>query len=163
MDKPLTFNIGLLQLIFHIIILVCSPNTYVYACKGVFNPNIPIFPPNSAEGLHFSAVHYNYNCIFFELPFSYIYIYVGGKQYNTCANYIYVAMFGFSKAIQLAKQSVPHLLRYVNVPIIKQNLKITTRNELKSKYFQQMIKSIIKVTGYRHASVHVRHFTLRLQ
>ena len=37
-------------------ILVCSPNTY--ACKGVFNPNIPIFPPNSAEGLHFSAFHY---------------------------------------------------------------------------------------------------------
>ena len=29
-----------------------------YACKGVFNPNIPIFPPNSAEGLHFSAFHY---------------------------------------------------------------------------------------------------------
>ena len=29
------------------------PNTY--ACKGVFNP---IFPPNSAEGLHFSAFHY---------------------------------------------------------------------------------------------------------
>ena len=28
-----------------------------YACKGVFNPNIPIFPPNSAEGLHFSAFH----------------------------------------------------------------------------------------------------------
>ena len=32
------------------------PNTY--ACKGVFNPNIPIFPPNSAEGLHFSAFHF---------------------------------------------------------------------------------------------------------
>ena len=25
--------------------------------KGVFKPNIPIFPPNSAEGLHFSAFH----------------------------------------------------------------------------------------------------------
>ena len=25
--------------------------------QGVFNPNIPIFPPNSAEGLHFSAFH----------------------------------------------------------------------------------------------------------
>ena len=49
-DKPLIFNIGLLQLIF---ILVCSPNAY--ACKGVFNPNIPIFPPNAAEGLLFSA------------------------------------------------------------------------------------------------------------
>ena len=34
---------------------VCSPNTYMYACKGVFNPNIPIFQPKSAEGLHFSA------------------------------------------------------------------------------------------------------------
>ena len=30
-----------------------------YACKGVFNPNIPIFPPNFAEGLHFSAFHLN--------------------------------------------------------------------------------------------------------
>ena len=54
-DKPLTFNIGLLQLIFH-----TSVFTYnIYICmKGVFNPNIPIFPPNSAEGLHFSAFHY---------------------------------------------------------------------------------------------------------
>ena len=25
--------------------------------SGVFNPNIPIFAPNSAEGLHFSAFH----------------------------------------------------------------------------------------------------------
>ena len=25
--------------------------------KGVFNPNIPIFASNSAEGLHFSAFH----------------------------------------------------------------------------------------------------------
>ena len=38
-----------------IFILVCSPNTYAY--KGVFNRNIPIFLPNSAEGLHFSAFH----------------------------------------------------------------------------------------------------------
>ena len=29
-----------------------------YACKGVFNPNISTFLPNSAEGLHFSAFHY---------------------------------------------------------------------------------------------------------
>ena len=35
---------------------MCSPNTYAY--KVVFNPNIPIFPPNFAEGLHFSAFHY---------------------------------------------------------------------------------------------------------
>ena len=49
------FNVtGLLQLIFHI---VCSPNTYAY--KGVFNPNIPIYAPNSAECLHFSAFHIN--------------------------------------------------------------------------------------------------------
>ena len=28
--------------------------------QGVFNPNILIYhPPNSAEGLHFSAFHYN--------------------------------------------------------------------------------------------------------
>ena len=26
--------------------------------KGVFNPNFPIFAPNSAEGLHFSDFHY---------------------------------------------------------------------------------------------------------
>ena len=51
-DNPLTFNIDLLQLIF---ILMCSHNTY--ACKGVFNPNIPIFLTKSAEGLHFSAFH----------------------------------------------------------------------------------------------------------
>ena len=25
--------------------------------KSVFNPNIPIYPPNSAKGLHFSAFH----------------------------------------------------------------------------------------------------------
>ena len=26
--------------------------------QGVFNPNIPIFASNSAEGLHFSAFHF---------------------------------------------------------------------------------------------------------
>ena len=31
--------------------------------KGVFKPNIPIFPPNSAEGLHFSAFHFIRNCV----------------------------------------------------------------------------------------------------
>ena len=53
-DKPLTFNIGLLKRIFRTSVL-----TYVihYACKGVFNPNIPIFPLSSDEGLHFSAFH----------------------------------------------------------------------------------------------------------
>ena len=35
------------------------PNTYAY--KGVFNP---IFPPNSAEGLHFSAFRYTCNRIY---------------------------------------------------------------------------------------------------
>ena len=35
---------------------MCSLNTYV--CEGVFNPNIPIFASNSAEGLHFSAFHF---------------------------------------------------------------------------------------------------------
>ena len=34
-DKPLTFNVCLLQLIFH---TVCSPITY--SCKGVFNHQI---------------------------------------------------------------------------------------------------------------------------
>ena len=35
-DKPMTFDVGLKQLVF---IPVCSPN----ACKGVFNPNVTIF------------------------------------------------------------------------------------------------------------------------
>ena len=52
-DNPLNFNIGRYNSFF---ILVCLPNTY--ACKGVFNPNIPIFLPDSAEGLHFSAFHF---------------------------------------------------------------------------------------------------------
>ena len=30
---------------------MCSPNV----CKGVFNSNVPIFHPNCAESLHFSA------------------------------------------------------------------------------------------------------------
>ena len=51
-DKPLTFNIGLLQLIFH-----TSVFTEYICMQGVFNPNIPIFPPNSVKGLHFSAFH----------------------------------------------------------------------------------------------------------
>ena len=38
------------------------PNTY--ACKGVFNP---IFPPNSAEGLHFSAFHCSVRSIIYGL------------------------------------------------------------------------------------------------
>ena len=42
-DKPLTFDIGLIQLSF---IPVCSPNTVT-------------FQSNRAEGLHFSAFHYN--------------------------------------------------------------------------------------------------------
>ena len=47
-DKPLTFDVGLIQLSF---IPVCSPNT----CKGVFNPNVTIFLPRV---WHFSAFHY---------------------------------------------------------------------------------------------------------
>ena len=50
-DKPLTFDVHLIQLSF---IPVCSPN----ACKGVFNPNVTIFQSNCAEGLHFSAFHF---------------------------------------------------------------------------------------------------------
>ena len=45
----------ILQFIFHTSVFTYS-NT---ACKGVFNPNILIYhPPNSTEGLHFSAFHY---------------------------------------------------------------------------------------------------------
>ena len=29
-----------------------------YACKDVLNPNIPIFQPNCAKGLHFNDFHY---------------------------------------------------------------------------------------------------------
>ena len=36
----------------------------MHECKGVFNPNIPIFASNSAEGLHFSAFHF---ILFFNL------------------------------------------------------------------------------------------------
>ena len=49
-DNPLTFSIGLLQLIFHASVFTYL-NTYTHA--NVFDPNIPIFPPNSTEGLHF--------------------------------------------------------------------------------------------------------------
>ena len=52
--NPLNFNIGLLQLIFHTNVHLI----HIYACKGVFDPNITIFPPNFAEGLHFSAFHF---------------------------------------------------------------------------------------------------------
>ena len=40
--------------------------------KVVFNPNIPIFPPNSAEGLHFSAFHYY--CTNLLLLFIYLFV-----------------------------------------------------------------------------------------
>ena len=46
-DKPLTFDVVLIQLVF-------IPN----ACKGVFNANVAIFQSNCAEGLHFSDFHY---------------------------------------------------------------------------------------------------------
>ena len=48
---------------------------YTYACKSVFNPNIPIFPPNSAEGLHFSAFYYYTQEEKFESKYYYIIIY----------------------------------------------------------------------------------------
>ena len=44
--------------------IVCSPNTYAY--KGIFNPNIPIFPPNSAEGMYFRQDSTVYNNVFFQ-------------------------------------------------------------------------------------------------
>ena len=34
---------------------LCSPKT----CKDVFNPNVTTFQSNCAEGLHFSAFHYD--------------------------------------------------------------------------------------------------------
>ena len=34
---------------------MCSPN----ACKDVFNPNVTTFQSNYAEGLHFSAFHFD--------------------------------------------------------------------------------------------------------
>ena len=66
-DKPMTFNIDLLHLIFHIYYIVCSPNIYVCI--------IPIFPPNSTEGLHFSAFHYIDLCTGLYIPIIIIYIY----------------------------------------------------------------------------------------
>ena len=53
-DKPLTFNIGLLQLIFHTSVFT----NILHMHANVFNPNISIFPPNSAKGLHFSAFYF---------------------------------------------------------------------------------------------------------
>ena len=38
------FDVGLIQLSFH-----------ANACKGVFNPNVTIFPSNCAKGLYISA------------------------------------------------------------------------------------------------------------
>ena len=52
-DKPLTFNVCLLQLIFH-----TSVFTYYILMLRCFQSNIPILASNSAEGLHFSAFHY---------------------------------------------------------------------------------------------------------
>ena len=60
-DKPLTVDVGLIQLSFH---TVCSPN----ACKCVFNPNVTIFQANFAEGLHFSDFH-----LFIYVFYLYIY------------------------------------------------------------------------------------------
>ena len=46
-DKPMNFDVGLIQLSFH-------TSVFMYACKGVFNSNLPIFHSNCAEGLHFT-------------------------------------------------------------------------------------------------------------
>ena len=44
----------ILQLIFHTSVFI-----YYICMQGVFNPNILIYhPPNSAEGLHLSAIHF---------------------------------------------------------------------------------------------------------
>ena len=47
--------------------------------QGVFNPNILIYhPPNSTEGLHFSAFHFTRNEVGF-FPYLYcVYALVGG-------------------------------------------------------------------------------------
>ena len=59
-DKPLTFNICLLQLIFH-----TSVFTSTYACKGAFNPNIRQIPPRVCTLVLFIMIatidHYD-NC-----------------------------------------------------------------------------------------------------
>ena len=43
----------------------------IYACESVFNPNIPIFPPNPAEGLHFSAFHYRRQLVLINIASKY--------------------------------------------------------------------------------------------
>ena len=50
----------------YIIMLYCLVYRYNFLCLfgepiGIFNPNFPIFLPNSAECLHFSAFHYYIN------------------------------------------------------------------------------------------------------
>ena len=50
--------------------------------KSVFNPNIPIFASNSAEGLHFSAFHfYHFACAVG---------YVAGITIKVCALSLYI-------------------------------------------------------------------------
>ena len=54
--------------------IVCSPNTYAY--KGIFNPNIPIFPTNSAEGLYFRQDSTVYNNVFSQYSIHYRILYI---------------------------------------------------------------------------------------
>ena len=58
----------------------------MYACKGVFNPNITIFLPNFAEGLHFSAFHLVMNCsdYYLNLTASANQLRVNVRHHNYC-------------------------------------------------------------------------------
>ena len=68
-DRPLTFNIGLLQLIFH-----TSVFTYYIFMLGVFNPNIPIILPRVCTlvlfiiRMSFSASNNFYYCRYCGCP-----------------------------------------------------------------------------------------------
>ena len=61
-NKSMTFNIGLLQLIFHSSVCVHLV-IYMYAKVFSIQIYIPIFQRNSVEGLHFSTFHFYYELI----------------------------------------------------------------------------------------------------
>ena len=60
--------------------------------QGVFNPNIPIYhPPNSAEGLHFSAFHYYCKIIFQQ------HNKLGCSLCNNCNDSVYAIPYSYGQ------------------------------------------------------------------
>ena len=86
--------------------------------KDVFK-NIPIFPPNSTEGLHFSAFHYYYYyCYYYCYCYYYYYYYYYYQDYYFSYNGAWDTHI--KKLIQNGKQKVNQLNsiisnRYINL------------------------------------------------